>query len=169
MSRSRVLQFNMSNPLQLEDYYLTKLHIDWRAPSKPEVNVEEIKTGLDYDVAIHAKEKHRYKLDLRIRLTETGKEQKDVGYVVEADMVGLFGFDETCDKETREKLIRLNGVSILYSTFRGILGGMTGMFQGRRLTLPTIIPDEVVQRVEETKAAKKASRKESRTIATAKS
>ena len=50
-----------------------------------------------------------------------------------------------------------------------ILGGMTGMFQGRRLTLPTIIPDEVVQRVEETKAAKKASRKESRTIATAKS
>ena len=58
--------------------------------------------------------------------------------------MGLFAFDETSEKETREKLIRLNGVSILYSTFRGILGGMTGMFQGRRLTLPTIIPDEVV-------------------------
>ena len=154
----------MSNPLQLEDYYLTKLHIDWRAPAKPEVNVEEIKTGLDYDVAIHAKEKHRYKLDLRIRLTETGKEQKDVGYVVEADIVGLFGFDETCDKETREKLIRLNGVSILYSTFRGILGGMTGMFQGRRLTLPTIMPNEVVQRVEEAKATKRASGKATRTV-----
>jgi preprotein translocase subunit SecB len=159
----------MSNPLQLEDYYLTKLHIDWRAPSRSEVNVEEIKTGLDYDVAVHAKERHRYKLDLRIRLTETGKEQKDVGYEVEADIVGLFAFEETCEKETREKLIRLNGVSILYSTFRGILGGMTGMFQGRRLTLPTIMPNEVVRRVEEAKATKRASGKESRTIATAKS
>lgn len=159
----------MSNPLQLEDYYLTKLHIDWRAPSKPEVNVEEIKTGLDYDVAIHAKEKHRYKLDLRIRLTETGKEQKDVGYVVEADIVGLFAFEETCEKDIREKLIRLNGVSILYSTFRGILGGMTGMFQGRRLTLPTIMPNEVVQRVEEAKATKRASGKATRMVTTANS
>ncbi len=159
----------MSNQLQLEDYYLTKHHIDWRAPSKPEVHVEEIQTGVDYDVAVHAKEKHRYKLDLRIRLTETGKEQKDVGYVIVADIVGLFAFDEACEQEMREKLIRLNGVSILYSTFRGILGGMTGMFEGRRLTLPTIMPNEVVQRVEEAKKANRASRKESKEVATANS
>lgn len=148
----------MNTPqLQLEDYYLTKLHIDWRAPSKSTVHVKELQTGLDYDVAIHTKEKHRYKLDLRIRLSETGKEQKDVGYVVAADIVGLFSFAEDSEKEMREKLIRLNGVSILYSTFRGILGGMTGMFEGRRLTLPTIMPNEVVQRVEEAKNAQRAA------------
>ena len=159
----------MSNQLQLEDYYLTMLHIDWRAPSKPEVHVEEIQTGLDYDVAIHASEKHRYKLDLRIRLNEAGKEQKDVGYVVAADIVGLFAFDESCEKEMREKLIRVNGISILYSTFRGILGGMTGMFQGRRLALPTIMPNEVVQSVEDAKKAQRSAKKEGKEVAAAKS
>lgn len=144
--------------MQLEDYYLTKLHIDWRPPSKAEVQVDEIQTGLDYDVAVHTKQKNRYKLDLRIRLSETGKEEKDVGYVVAADIVGLFSFPEASDKDTREKLIRINGVSLLYSTFRGILGGMTGMFQGRRLALPTIMPHEVVQRVEESKKAQRAAK-----------
>jgi preprotein translocase subunit SecB len=148
----------LNTQLQLEDYYLTKLHIDWRAPSKATVEVDEIQTGLDYDVAVHTKEKNRYKLDLRIRLTETGKEEKDVGYIVVADMVGLFSFPEDSDKTIREKLIRINGVSILYSTFRGILGGMTGMFQGRRLALPTIMPNEVVQRVEESKKAQRAAK-----------
>jgi preprotein translocase subunit SecB len=157
----------MSNQLQLEDYYLTKLHIDWRAPSKPEVHVEEIQTGLDYDVAIHAKEKNRYKLDLRIRLSEAGKEEVNVGYVVSADIVGLFSFSEECEKEMREKLIRINGVSILYSTFRGILGGMTGMFEGRRLSLPTIMPNEVVKRVEEAKKTQRAAKKEAKEASTA--
>lgn len=157
----------MSIQLQLEDYYLTKLHIDWRAPTKAQVQVEEIQTGLDYDVAVHAKEKQRYKLDLRIRLAETGKEQKDVGYVVEADIVGLFSFPEDCEKVIREKLIRINGVSILYSTFRGILGGMTGMFEGRRLALPTIMPNEVVQRVEDAKKAQRVAKKDAKLAATA--
>lgn len=155
----------MNIQLQLEDYYLTKFHVDWRAPSKPTVHVEELQTALDYDVAIHAKERHRYKLDLRIRLTENGKEQKDVGYVVAADIVGLFLFPEDSDRETREKLIRINGISILYSTFRGILGGMTGMFLGRRLTLPTIMPNEVVQRVEEAKKAQRSAKKEVKEVA----
>jgi preprotein translocase subunit SecB len=146
--------------LQLEDYHLTKLHIDWRAPTKGTVHVDEIQTGLDYDVAVHAKDKLRYKLALRIRLTENGKEEKDVGYVVAADIVGLFSFPKDSEVEVREKLIRLNGVSILYSTFRGILSGMTGMFEGRRLTLPTIMPNEVVQIVEEAKKARQASKKE---------
>lgn len=157
----------MNTQLQLEDYYLTKLHIDWRAPSKATVEVDEIQTGLDYDVAVHAKEKNRYKLDLRIRLTETGKEEKDVGYIVVADMVGLFSFPEDSDKNLREKLIRINGVSILYSTFRGILGGMTGMFQGRRLALPTIMPNEVVQRVEDAKKAQREATKEGKEASTA--
>lgn len=152
----------MNTQLQLEDYYLTKLHIDWRAPAKAEVRVDEIQTGIDYDVAVHTKEKNRYKLDLRIRLTETGKEEKDVGYIVAADIVGLFSFPEGSDKLTREKLIRINGVSLLYSTFRGILGGMTGMFQGRRLALPTIMPNEVVQRVEEKKQAQRAAKSAAR-------
>ncbi len=150
----------MNTQLQLEDYYLTKLHIDWRAPSKTEVRVVEIQTGIDYDVAVHTKEKNRYKLDLRISLNEIGKEEKDVGYIVVAEIVGLFSFHEDSDKNTREKLIRINGVSILYSTFRGILGGMTGMFQGRRLALPTIMPNEVVQRVEENKKAQRAAKGE---------
>lgn len=160
----------MKTQLQLEDYYLTKLHIDWSAPTKAAVHVEEIQTGLDYDVAVHSSDELRYRLILRIRLSEQGKEEKNVGYVIVADIVGLFSFPKDSDLETREKLIRVNGLTLLYSTFRGILGGMTGMFPGQRLALPTIMPYEVVQRVEESKRAKRTSKqKKIKTVASAQS
>ena len=152
----------MQNQLQLEDYYLTKLHVDWRSPSKPKVHVEEIQTGIDYDVAVNAKEKHRYKLEVRIHLAESGKEEKEVGYTVVADIVGFFAFPEDAPEDVREKMIRINGLNILYGTFRGMLAGVTGMFPGNRLALPTIWPLQVVQRVEEAKKTKQARVKENK-------
>lgn len=144
----------MQNQLQLESYYLDKFHINWRPPEVPDVQVAESEITLDYDVAVHNSEKHRYKFTLRVQISEIGKEQRDVGYVVDAEIVGFFAFDEECDKSTRPSLIRLNGVSLLYSTLRGLVGGISGTFRGGNFVLPTISAKQVVTKVE---AAKKAA------------
>lgn len=145
----------MSTQVQLNDFFLTRLHVDWRPPTKKTVAVNELNSGFDYDVAVHAKDDKLFKLDLRLRISEVGKQQSEVGYVIDADIVGLLSFDADVDHPTREKLVRVNGVSLLYSTFRGVLGGVTGLFPDGKLALPSIMPAQVVQMIEERKQAQK--------------
>lgn len=138
----------MSVQMQLDDFVLTRLNINWRPPTKPKVDIGELTSGFDYSVAVNAKDKARFKLDLRLKFSEVGKQQAEVGYVIEADLVGIFSFPEDSDQETRQKLVRVNGVNLLYSTFRGVLSGLTGVFPGGKLVLPTIMPMEIVKQVE---------------------
>lgn len=147
----------MSPQLQLEDYALTRLHIAWRPPTKDTVTIESLRYDFDYDVGVHAGDDKRYKLDLRIHVAELGNEETEVGYSVDADLTGFFSFLPECEPAAREKLIRVNGLSILYSTFRGILGGVTGTFPGGKLNLPAIMPQHIVQQVEDRKRAKGAA------------
>jgi preprotein translocase subunit SecB len=141
--------------MQLNDFFLTRFHLDWRPPSKKTVEVNLLNSGFDYDVAIHAKNDKAFKLDLRLSISEVGKQRAEVGYLIEAQIVGLFSFESDVDRQTCEKLVRVNGVSILYSTFRGVLAGMTGLFPGGKLSLPSIMPMHVVQQVEERRLAQK--------------
>lgn len=149
----------MSVQMQLEDFAITRLHINWRPPTKPTVDISKLTNQFDYNVAINAKDKKRFKLDLFLKLAEVGKQQAAVGYEIEADLVGIFNFPEEADQETRQKLVRVNGVNLLYSTFRGLLSGVTGAFPGGKLVLPTIMPAEIVKLVENRRLAVQATTK----------
>lgn len=149
----------MSVQMQLDDFALTRLHVNWRPPSKPTVDIGELTSRFDYNVAINAKDKKRFKLDLYLKIVEIGKQQAAVGYEIEADLVGIFSFPEETDQETRQKLVRVNGVNLLYSTFRGVLCGVTGVFPGGKLVLPTIMPVEIVKAVETRRLAARSATK----------
>jgi preprotein translocase subunit SecB len=144
----------MALQLQLEDYALTRLNVAWRPPTKKKVSINSLRYDFDYDVGVHSDDDKRYKLDLRIRLSELGKEEAEVGYSIEADITGFFAFVPECDEPTREKLIRVNGFAMLYSTFRGLLGGITGTFPGGKLNLPAVMPQEIVQQIEDRRRGK---------------
>lgn len=138
----------MTVQMQLDDFAVTRLQVDWRPPAKRTVHVKQLESRFDYDVAVNAKDDRRFMLELRLKINEVGKQQRDVGYVIEADLAGIFSFPDDSDRETRQKLVRVNGVSMLYSTFRGVLAGITGVFPGGKLVLPSIMPDQVVRDVE---------------------
>lgn len=137
---------------QLDEFFLTKLHLDFRPPEKGNAEVTQAGCTFDYAVATHHEEAHRYRLIFRVGCKEAAKDGTEVGNSVQAEIVGLFSFNPSDSKDKMDTLIRINGVSILYGILRGIVATTTGAFPGGKFLLPTVMPQEVVQMVEQAKA-----------------
>lgn len=139
--------------IRLDEFKLLKLKIDWRPPQqKKSVKVEEMTCDFDYQIGRHSKNALRYRMILDMRIREIGKEQKDVGYLIEAKLAGFFSFPKDTEVQKRELFARVNGLNLLYGTFRGVLSGVTGNFPGSQLVLPTIDARAVVADIEKRKA-----------------
>jgi preprotein translocase subunit SecB len=138
----------MPDQMLLDDFFVTRLHIDWRQPTASAVDIDRLNLTCDYNVAYNAQDNSMFKMELSVRLSQVGKQQADVGYIIEADLVGLFSFPTEVDAEDRQMLVRVNGINLLYGTLRGILANMSGVFPSERLVLPAINPMDIVQQVE---------------------
>lgn len=142
--------------IRLDEFKLLKLNIDWRPPQqKKSVKVEQMTCDFDYEIATHSKNALRYRMILNVRVREIGKEQKDVGYLIEAKLAGFFSFPKDTEIKQRELMARVNGLNLLYGTFRGVLSGVTGNFPGSQLVLPTIDARAVVMDIEKRKAVQR--------------
>lgn len=141
--------------LQLEDYFLTRLHVDFSFPKDSEAHVEEISLNFDYDSLTHSDDPLRRLLVLRVRFGELTKDGEQVARQFDCEINGRFRIPEDIPEQKREGLVCVNGLSILYSTLRGIIGSLSGSFPASRLCLPTILPQEVVKRIQENKFAEK--------------
>ncbi len=140
------------NFLQLEDYFLTRLNVDFIFPNDTEVEAESVSLDFDYDVLTHQDDSLRRMLTLRVGVSQVAKDDSKIAYQVECEINGQFRIPEEIKKDQREGILRINGVSILYSTLRGIIGNLSGSFPEGRLCLPTILPQDVVKHVEKSKA-----------------
>lgn len=138
--------------LQLEDYFLTRLNLDFIFPNEIEDEVESNSLEFDYDVLTHPDDPLRRMLTLRVGVSQVAKDDSKMAYQVECEINGQFRIPEEIKKDQREGLLRINGVSILYSTLRGIIGNLSGSFPEGRLCLPTILPQDVVKHIEKSKA-----------------
>lgn len=141
----------MPTVCSLEEFSLTKLHLDFHQPEADEAVITQAKCGFDYAVATHSVEKNRYRLGFRVRCCEADEGGKHMGNAMEAEIVGFFRFDEDESKEKMDALIRLNGVSILYGILRGIVATVTGVFPTGKFLLPTVMPREIVEHAEKAK------------------
>lgn len=142
---------------QLEEFALTKLHVDFQPPKRDEAQVSQASFAFDYAVATQEKQQHRYRLTFQVGCKEVTDTSEPVGASIEAEIVGYFTFDVSDSKEKMDKLIRLNGVSILYGILRGIVATTTGVFPGGKFVLPTVMPQDIVTRVENQKAKSNSS------------
>lgn len=139
--------------LQLEDFLLTKMSVVWHPPVKETTVTSEFHFG--YDVRRHKENKRRFRLDFTMHVTPKQK-NPIAGYEIESNISGLFTFTEGTTEEEMQQLIRVNGCTVLYGVLRGHIGTATGCFPGGKFTLPTVMMQDVVQTVEEEKAAERA-------------
>lgn len=139
--------------IQLEDYYLSRLHVDFHFPQEEETMAQAFSLSFDYDALKHAHDSHRRMLRLRVNGCQLDAHKEKVGIDIDVEINGVFRLPEQLEVDHREALLRVNGVSILYSTLRGIIGNLSGSFPEGRLCLPTILPNAIVQQIEAKKQA----------------
>lgn len=133
---------------------MTRVNVAWHEPSQPgNVDIDFL---FDYDVARHATEKNRFRLAFRLGVKS--KSTVPVDYSLDSEIVGFFRFPEDATDESMQRLIRLNGCTILYGILRGQLANITGSFPRQKLILPTVMMEDVVNDIEREKAqAQKAT------------
>ena len=145
--------------LQLDNFYISKLHIDWEDASD---KVTKFKVYVDYSVQQHKELKDKFKLNFSFR-GSTMVNKKKSGFFVDTDMCGFFTFPEGYDEDEKQVLIRVNGLTILYGILRGQIALCTGSFPEGKITLPTLNMFEIVKKAE-AKLEKKVSDSTSETI-----
>lgn len=133
---------------------MTRVNVAWHEPSEP--GSVEIDFLFDYDVARHATEKKRFRLAFRVGVKS--KSPAPVDYSLDCEIVGFFSFPEDTAEETMQRLIRLNGCTILYGILRGQLANITGSFPRQKLILPTVMMEDVVNDIEREKAQARAAK-----------
>jgi len=127
---------------------MTRVNVAWHEPSEP--GTVEIDFLFDYDVARHATEKNRFRLAFRVGVKS--KTPAPVDYSLDCEIVGFFLFPEDTTEEAMQRLIRLNGCTILYGILRGQLANITGSFPRQKLILPTVMMEDVILQIEQEKA-----------------
>lgn len=145
----------MSLKLQLEEFFLTRLQVAWHSPPKSQQVDSELSFG--YDVARHKSDSNRFRLTLTVR-TSPKEKAPSAGYEMECQIVGLFAFVPDVPEAEMQMLIRINGCTILYGILRGQIASVTGSFVGGKFNLPTVMMDEVVQKLELERAAVKSKK-----------
>ena len=144
----------MPDVLHLEDFHMTRLHVDWlepKAKGKRPVSVQS-QVSMNYDVMRRRTDKRLFALVLRFQFGPE-KDQPQAGYAIDAEIAGLFRFPESLSEGDMQKLIRINGGMILYGILRGQIAGFTGSFPHGKFTLPAVYMPDVVATVESGKKA----------------
>lgn len=144
-------------PLQLEEFFLEKIQVEWRSPPDGEHKYLRLHLQLSYDLATKVDDEHAYQMVLTIAGEDTFEGIESAGHKFESTIVGRYRL-ENAKPEMEPMLARVNGVSLLYSTFRGIMASVTGNFEHGKVMLPSIDPKAVVERIEEERRSKEATR-----------
>jgi preprotein translocase subunit SecB len=139
-------------PLQLEDFFLTRLNVEWRnLPSEGDYKVNSLKVQVSYELAHHAELQHAYQMTLSVAGEDVIEKAANAGYKFEAVITGRYHIENAKTPELEARLAVINGISLLYSTLRGLLGSVTGSFEFGKLVLPSINPLAIVEQAEKAK------------------
>lgn len=146
----------MKQPLQLNSFAITLLHIDWHQ-GEADVSAEEMveaRREYDYDIFRSPENDRLYALKFRFKSVPV-PEALGSGYAIDTEIVGFFEFPPSMKEEEVTYLIRMNGCTILYGILRGQLSVFTGAFPGGQYVLPAVYMEDVVKGVENRKAEAK--------------
>lgn len=147
-----MLQTTSPIPLQLDEFFLNKLNIEWRnLPGDTDHRHASVRVLVSYDFAQHTEIPHAYQMTLSVKGEDVMEKANDAGYKFEAVIVGRYRIENAKSPELEARLSRVNGVSLLYSTLRGILSNVTGSFEFGKVVLPSINPQAIVEQIEKAK------------------
>ncbi len=140
----------MTEILQLNDFAVTRLLIDWHQPSRDAAGNPHFSGGMAFDYNVLRRKDAPHSFALQFKFTLVPEEVKE-GYEIEAAITGLFDFPPSMEESKMQSLIRINGCTILYGILRGEIATFTGSFPGGKFLLPTVFMQEVVQDIEKRK------------------
>lgn len=143
----------------LNKYFLTKLIVDFEFPDEEEYSVSAVETGLDYKIFRHPKDQLRRMMELSVEIRSLDSNERKVGHQIFTVINGDFTLPKDNQVKDTEMLFRINALSVLYSTLRGVLGNLTGSFPGEKFVLDAIVPQDAVKNIEKFKKEEKKRRK----------
>lgn len=121
--------------IHLESFRVKTLQITEELP--PEGKNQSGGTGFTWATASHNSDPCKYRLTFGINNQPDPDEEEDNLPWVQLSMEAYFSFDESVPEDEREKILLVNGSSILYGIARGLLAGVSGAF-GNSILLPTV-------------------------------
>lgn len=144
----------MSEPVvQLDDFGLTDLQIHWKSAAGKRDEVTST-FNVGYVVEHLTSDPTRFRLNLTVKDDRAAGGGNSIANL-EATIVGFFSFPVETEPTEREKRIRINGLTMLYGTLRGVLANVCGVFPpDLRYVLPTVNMLDVIKSVEEKRARK---------------
>ena len=137
----------MAKRLELKDFFLTKLCVEWD-PSDglhplDDSGKEEGPVRIEHEIVRRTADQPLYALKLCVQIVPTGKETHS-GYRVDAEIVGLLRFHQGSPEEKVRQILRTNGAVILYGVLRGQIAAFTGSFLAGKFMLPTVNMAEIL-------------------------
>ncbi len=138
----------MTGPvLQLDDFGLTDLEVHWLDYGAETADGTGTFT-VGYEVEQMVEDGTRFRLTIAV----TDSRARPSGgppSTVKATGVGFFTIPESTAADDRARVIRVNGLTMLYGSLRGALAAVTGLFPPDfRYVLPTVNMLEVIEHVE---------------------
>ena len=142
----------MKKLLQLDDFSITKLHVDWCVAGKESAGVDE-NPYFEYKVLRNPKNKREFAMFFSAKLY-TEKDPEKSGYIIESAIFGIFSFAQEATEREMQVLIRINGATILYGILRGQIAAVTGSFPGKKFVLPAVYMQEIIPKIDARKTRK---------------
>ncbi len=141
-----------SPPVRLDDFGLTHLEIHCE-PVRATPGEMTHAIGLDYQVGFRKDNPSASRLGMEFRDSVKDKNGAEL-LRIKAAITGFFTFPEDTPLPKRERIIRVNGLTILYGVLRGLLMPAVAAFpMPFRYILPTIDMIQVIKKAEEKKQA----------------
>ena len=134
------------SPLQLREYSLLALHVQANeAYAGTPDNAFESAVGFDFDMREHV-DKNYYRLRMTVYINQDERSYSRAPYRIAITLQGIFEAGEKGKNEEETKmLLWSNGLAILYSVARGIVGQATGTSLHGKFVLPTVNFFEVLK------------------------
>ena len=131
----------MTSPLQLEHYFFERVH----CVVNPEVDIEQAQHWLQEsherfsiraDLAQNTDKEREYQV--RVEVKSNVEDSESAPYQIHFSVVGFFTLSEEFEHENIERLVQVNGASVLYSAMREFVLTVTSRCAWGNLMLPTV-------------------------------
>jgi preprotein translocase subunit SecB len=131
----------MNSPLQLEQYFFERMH----CVAEPTIALEDVRAWHEADnsrfelrveLATNPESNNHWQVTLDFSTSENYPEPSP--YELRFTAVGFFVIDEDFKHDDLERLIRVNGSSVLYSAMREFVALFTSRAPWGAVSLPTV-------------------------------
>lgn len=132
-------------PLDVRSYHINALVLRTLEEYDPDRDTAG-DFNVDFDVQRSAQDEQSFRIIMHINVAQDGYTvDTNPSHSISLTIVGYFSFAQGTDEEQMQRMIRINGSSILYGIARGLVGQATGASKHGQFVLPTVNFVEIVK------------------------